>query len=186
MTTSPFGVARSAVPPVPGVVSDTGARNVELGTDHAEHHDNARPPVQRALRFEVTYPHPPAKVWRVITTREHLARWLMENDFAPEVGRKFQFRAKPVGGWDGIVHAQVLELEPERRLVLAWKSNVIDTKVTFLLEPVAGGTRLTLLHTGFEGFKPVMTSFILGMGWKGHLNNAIPALITTLEKEGRL
>jgi hypothetical protein len=24
------------------------------------------------------------------------------------------------------------------------------------------------------------------MGWKGHLNTAIPALITTLEKEGRL
>jgi uncharacterized protein YndB with AHSA1/START domain len=127
--------------------------------------------VQRALRFEVTYPHPPAKVWRVLTTRE---------------GRTFQFRAQPVGGWDGVVHGQVLELEPERRLVLAWRSNVIDTKVTFLLDPVAGGTRLTLLHTGFEGFKPVMTSFILGMGWKGHLNKAIPALITTLEKEGRL
>ena len=43
-----------------------------------------------------------------------------------------------------------------------------------------------MLHTGFEGFKPVMTSFILGMGWKGHLNTAIPALITALETEGRL
>ena len=166
------------------VHTDRASRSWELVAD--SHHDNPRPSVQRALRFEVIYPHSPAKVWRVLTTREHLARWLMENDFAPEVGRTFQFRAQPVGGWDGIVHGQVLELEPERRLVLAWKSNVIDTKVTFLLEPVAGGTRLTLLHTGFEGFKPFMTSFILGMGWKGHLNKAIPALITTLEKEGRL
>ncbi len=142
--------------------------------------------MKRALRFEVTYPHPPAKVWRVLTTREHIARWLMENDFAPEVGHRFQFRAQPVGGWDGVVHAEVLELEPERRLVLAWRSKVIDTKVTFLLEPVDGGTRLTLLHTGFKGLKPVMTSFILGMGWKGHILKAIPTLITTLEKEGRL
>jgi hypothetical protein len=58
--------------------------------------------------------------------------------------------------------------------------------VTFLLEPVGSGTRLTLIHTGFKWLKPVMTSFILGMGWKGHLNKAIPVLITTLEKEGRL
>ncbi len=59
-------------------------------------------------------------------------------------------------------------------------------EVTFLLEPAGSGTRLTLLHTGFTGLKPVLTSFILGMGWKGHLNKVIPALITTLEKEGRL
>ena len=142
--------------------------------------------MQRALRFEVTYPHPPSKVWRVLTTREHIARWLMENDFAPAVGHRFQFRAKPVGGWDGVVHAEVLELVPERRLVLAWKSNVIDTRVAFVLEPFDGGTRLTLTHTGFKGLKPVMTSFILGMGWKGHILKAIPRLITTLEQEGRL
>ena len=142
--------------------------------------------MRRALEFEVVYPHSPSKVWRVLTTREHLARWLMENDFVPEVGHHFQFRAQPVGGWDGIVHGEVLELVPERRLVLAWKSNVIDTKVAFVLEPVPGGTRLTLTHTGFRGFKPVMTSFILGMGWKGHVRKAIPELLAALENEGRL
>jgi uncharacterized protein YndB with AHSA1/START domain len=142
--------------------------------------------MERALRFEVTYPHPPAKVWRVITTSEHLARWLMPNDFEPRLGHRFQFRAKPVGGWDGVVHGEVLELVPERRLVLAWKSNVIDTKVTFLLEPSGTGTRLVLLHTGFKGLKPVMTSFILGMGWKGMVRNSIPTLMTQLESEGRL
>ena len=142
--------------------------------------------MERALRFEVTYPHPPAKVWRVLTTREHLARWLMQNDFEPRVGHKFQFRAKPVGGWDGIVNSEVLELVPERRLVITWTSNVIDTKVTFLLEPAGAGTRLTLLHTGFKGVKGVMTSFILGMGWKGMVKNRIPNLVTRLEQEGRL
>jgi len=142
--------------------------------------------MERALRFDVTYPHPPAKVWRVLTTREYLARWLMENTFEPRVGHRFQFRAKPVGGWDGIVNSEVLELVPERRLVLTWTSNVIDTKVTFLLEPAGSGTRLTLLHTGFKGMKGVMTSFILGMGWKGMVRNGIPNLVTTLENEGRL
>lgn len=142
--------------------------------------------MERALRFEETYPHPPAKVWRVLTTREHLARWLMHNDFEPRVGHKFQFRAKPVGGWDGIVKCEVLELVPERRLVITWTSNMIDTKVTFLLEPAGTGTRLTLLHTGFKGMKGVMTSFILGSGWKGMVRKGIPNLVTQLETEGRL
>jgi uncharacterized protein YndB with AHSA1/START domain len=142
--------------------------------------------MQRALRFEVTYPHPPAKVWRVLTTREHLASWLMPNDFEPRVGHCFQFRAKPVGGWDGIVNSEVLELVPERKLVLTWTSNVIDTTVSFLLEPEGSGTRLTLLHTGFKGMKGVMTSFILGMGWKGMVKKGIPDLVTRLEHEGRL
>jgi uncharacterized protein YndB with AHSA1/START domain len=142
--------------------------------------------MERALRFDATYPHPPAKVWRVLTTREHLARWLMQNDFEPRVGHKFQFRAQPVGGWDGIVNSEVVELVPERRLVITWTSNVIDTKVTFLLEPAGAGTRLTLLHTGFKGVKGVMTSFILGMGWKGMVKKRIPDLVTQLEQDGRL
>lgn len=136
--------------------------------------------MERALRFEAVYPYPPAKVWRVLTTQEHLAAWLMPNDFEPRVGHRFQFRSTPVGGWDGIVNCEVLELEPDRKLVLRWASNVIDTKVTFLLEREGGGTRLTLLHTGFTGIKGVMTSFILGMGWKGMVRKGIPDLIATL------
>ena len=142
--------------------------------------------MERALRFEAVYPHPPSKVWRVLTTQEHLARWLMQNDFQPRVGQTFQFRAKPVGGWDGIVNCEVLELIPERRLVITWNSNVIQTKVTFLLEPEGAGTRFTLLHTGFKGMKGVMTSLILGMGWKGMVRDRIPLLIDALESEGRL
>ena len=102
--------------------------------------------MERALRFEEIYPYPPAKVWRVLTTREHLAAWLMPNDFEPRVGHKFRFTSKPMGGWDGIVNCEVLELIPERRLSITWTSNMIDTKVTFLLEPFDGGTELTLIH----------------------------------------
>jgi uncharacterized protein YndB with AHSA1/START domain len=137
--------------------------------------------MERALRFEVTYPHSPAKVWKVLTTREHLAAWLMANDFEPRVGHKFRFTAKPMGGWDGIVDCTVLELVPERKLAITWTSNMIDTKVTFLLEPEGAGTRLTLLHTGFRGMKGVMISYILGSGWKGMVNRGIPALVARLE-----
>jgi uncharacterized protein YndB with AHSA1/START domain len=73
----------------------------------------------------------------------------MPTDFAPRVEHRFRFVSKPVGGWVGIVNCEVLELEPNRRLVYTWKSNMLDTKVTFMLELEGTGTRLRLEHTGF-------------------------------------
>jgi uncharacterized protein YndB with AHSA1/START domain len=135
----------------------------------------------RNLRFEMVYPYPPETVWKAITTREAIAEWLMENDFEPRVGHRFQFRAKPMPGWSGIVDAEVLELEPPRRMVLAWRSEVIDTRVTFQLVPVASGTRLVLEHDGFRGMKAMMVSMILGSGWKSILRDGLPQAIERME-----
>ena len=54
------------------------------------------------IKFDVHYEQPPEKIWRAITDSETLAKWMMPNDFKPELGHEFQFRAKPMGGWDGI------------------------------------------------------------------------------------
>ena len=142
--------------------------------------------MERALRIEMVYPHSPAKVWHVLTTSEYIAQWLMPNDFAPKLGHKFQFRTKPRGKWDGIVNCEILEIIPERKLVFTWTSNMLDTRVTFLLEPVGTGTRLTLLHTGFSGFQPWLLSFLLGSGWKRHILKTVPVLISRLEQSGSL
>jgi uncharacterized protein YndB with AHSA1/START domain len=134
------------------------------------------------LVFEETYPHPPAAVWRALTEREAIAAWLMENDFEPRLGHRFRFRAKPVGGWDGIVESEVLELDPPRRLVISWKSNMLDTKVTFTLEPVGAGTRLRLVHSGFQGVKGMMLKYVLGSGWKGMVRKGIPDVAAKLAR----
>ena len=47
------------------------------------------------LVVERVFPHPPAKLWRALTESPLLAQWMMSNDFAPVVGRKFQFRNEP-------------------------------------------------------------------------------------------
>ncbi len=136
--------------------------------------------MKRNLSFEATYPHAPEKVWRALTEREAISQWLMENDFEARVGHRFQFRAKPQPGWSGIVSGEVLVVEPPRRLVYSWKTESIDTIVAFTLEPVPTGTRLTLVHDGFDGFKAVMISYILGSGWKGIVNTHIPNVIAKL------
>jgi uncharacterized protein YndB with AHSA1/START domain len=98
-------------------------------------------------------------VWKTLTTAALIARWLMPNDFAPVIGKRFTFRTKPMGDWDGVVNCEVLEVEPNRKLVYSWKggsdSNArygtkLDTLVTWTLTPVAGGTRLRLVHAGFR------------------------------------
>ncbi len=119
----------------------------------------------RTLVFEIVYPHPQEKVWAAVTDSASLAKWLMKNDFEPTVGRKFQFRAKPVMGWSGVVDCEVLELEPPRRMVWRWRSDQIDTTVTITLDRVDGGTRLRLVQDGFRGLRGMFVSWMM-RGWK--------------------
>ena len=140
--------------------------------------------MNRDLTFEAEYPHPIEKVWRAITERDAIRQWLMENDFEPRVGHRFQFRAQPQPRWDGIVHGEVLEVDPPRRLSYAWRSSAIDTRLTITLEPTAHGTRLRLEHTGFRGAKALMVSFILGSGWKKIVADRIPSVLASMRDDG--
>ena len=140
----------------------------------------------RDLRFEATYPHPIDKVWRAITEPDAIARWLMENDFAPRVGHRFRFTAPPQPGWDGIVNGEVLIVEPPSRLSYSWKGGPLDTVVTISLAAAPGGTRLILEHTGFRGPKALLVSLIMGRGWKGIVAKRIPAVIDQMVHGGDL
>lgn len=136
--------------------------------------------MKRDVRIEVTYPHPPEKVWRAISEKELVAKWLMPSDMEPVAGREFQFRTKPAHGWNGIVDCRVLEADPPRRLSYSWKSENLDTVVTWTLTPVAGGTKLTLEHRGFTGIKGLLLSFALGSGWKKHLTKTMRDVLAQL------
>lgn len=97
------------------------------------------------------YPHPPEKVWRALTQRELLAKWLMENDFEAVLGRDFTFHfCEPDDETKSAVACRVLEMEPPSRLVWAWRNEgeAHETRVEWSLRPENGGTRLTLRHIG--------------------------------------
>ena len=108
----------------------------------------------QAVSLEYDLPHPPAKVWRALTEPALVAAWLMPNDLKPEVGHAFQFRSTPMPHWDGLVSCEVQEVELHKRLRYSWRSGGpahLDTVVTWTLQPTpAGGTRLTLVHSGFQ------------------------------------
>lgn len=103
--------------------------------------------------------HPPAKVWRALTSGELMGRWLMPpTGFAPVEGTRFTFHTTPAGEWDGTIRCEVLEVIEGERLAYAWRGghignqgygSLLDTVVTFTLEPADGGTRLSVVHSGF-------------------------------------
>jgi uncharacterized protein YndB with AHSA1/START domain len=125
-------------------------------------------------------PYPPSRVWRALTDPERLARWLMPNDFAPEVGHRFTFRTQPRPGFDGIVHCEVLTLEPERLLRWAWRGATLDSTVTWTLMAEGRGTRLFFRHEGFDPDDPLQRQAltIMGRGWRSHIMHALEAELT--------
>lgn len=120
----------------------------------------------------------PEVVWRALTEPELLAEWLMPNDFAPVVGHRFTMQADPGPGFDGRVSAEVLALEPPRRMVWSWRGGPIDTTVEFVLDPVEGDrTALTVHQRGFVGVRAWVVSAILQLGWRALLGRRLPSAL---------
>jgi uncharacterized protein YndB with AHSA1/START domain len=104
----------------------------------------------RSVVMERVFAHAPEKVWRALTESPILAQWLMNNDFEPAVGRKFQFKHDPAPNWDGMIDCEVLVVDPLKRLSYSWGSMGLDSVVLFTLTPAEGGTHLRMEQSGFR------------------------------------
>lgn len=106
------------------------------------------------------FPHAPETIWKALTTGELIARWMMAADgFQAVVGNRFTYRTTPAGEWDGLIRCEVLDVVPNQRLVYSWRGgheanagygSKLDTVVTWTLTPTASGTRVRVVHSGFE------------------------------------
>lgn len=111
--------------------------------------------MKNTIQREVFFPQTRDQVWQAITHRDALADWMYPNDFEPRVGHRFTFRVppNPKVGFDGlVVRCEVLECQAPDRLVFSWSVGgpVVNTQVSFRLEPEGSGTRLFFEHTGFD------------------------------------
>ncbi len=107
-------------------------------------------PNLQPLVLERLFAHPPEKLWRALTESKLLAQWLMNNDFEPIPGRRFQFQAGVVEGWDGLITCQVQIVQPLQQLAYTWCALGLDSVVLFTLTPADGGTHLRMEHSGFR------------------------------------
>ena len=131
----------------------------------------------QAIVVEEVLPHALETIWKTLTTPALIGRWLNMTPvgFAPVKGARFTFQTTPAGGWDGVIHCEVLEVVPNERLVFAWRggheSNAgygapLDTVVTWTLSRTASGTRLRLVHSGFVSPRNDSALEKMGNGWK--------------------
>ncbi|GGB04868.1 activator of HSP90 ATPase [Brucella endophytica] len=106
----------------------------------------------RTVTVTREFDHPPEKLWRALTQPHLIAEWLMQNDFSPAVGHRFNLR----GEWGGVLDCEVLVVEPARTLSYTWNFAHDDpafdlrSVVTFTLTPTQGGTSLRVEQKGFR------------------------------------
>ncbi len=126
------------------------------------------------IKLDHFYAHAPARVWRALTTPEIHARWWAAGDVRAEVGHRFEL---DMGAW-GKQPCEVLAVEPERLLKYSFAPGLLDTTITWVLTPEGNGTRLTLLHEGFDVESPMGKKALEGMGkgWPGILARLDQAL----------
>lgn len=113
---------------------------------------NATATEVQTVTVERAIAHPPEKLWRALTQPHLIAEWLMQNDFSPELGHRFQLR----GEWGGVLDCEVFEIDPPRTLAYSWDfanddpAFALKSVVTFTLTPTADGTLLRMEQTGFR------------------------------------
>lgn len=117
---------------------------------------------------------PPERVFRAIASEE-IARWWGSDEMYRvtkwtgdlRVGGAWKSEGKGSDGRPFSVAGEFLEIDPPRKLVHTWRYDWDETKstttVTYRLDPIEGGTRVTVKHTGFGPQSPACLSH--GDGW---------------------
>ena len=113
---------------------------------------------------------PPERVFRALASKEVCDWWVRPGVFdtrewAGDVRVGGRWRASGMGnGRPYVLEGEFLEVDPPRKLVHTWLTvgaPGAPTTVTYLLEPLDGGTRITLRHSGI-GAPQVCTNICVG------------------------
>ncbi|MFI6218056.1 SRPBCC domain-containing protein [Nocardia brasiliensis] len=128
------------------------------------------------IEVDQFYPHPPAKVWRALTTPDLLARWLMEpTGFEPVSGNRFRMQARPIPevNFSGQIRGEVLEVVEPKLLRITWNDAAVTEDsgwvLSWQLHPEGKGTRMLFTHTGFDPDNPIsqLSRTRMSGGWPG-------------------
>ena len=137
------------------------------------------------IEKQVTYDVPRSRVWRALTDVAQFNKWFGVTLTSPfsagaEVNGKFthpKYERFTMTIW-------IETMEPERLFAFRWHPYAIEegvdyaaeptTLVTFTLEEVAGGTRLTIVESGFDAIPESRRAKAFSMnsnGWNGQIEN---------------
>ena len=123
----------------------------------------------KIVKREIVIDAPIAKVWKHITDPEKIAGWVMPNDFQAVAGKAFTLDCNV----QGAIACVVKEIDPPNKLVYSFTSKAIkiETLLTITLRVEGSGTRVALVHSGWDALPPSEQgiSDAFGDGWGGGL-----------------
>jgi uncharacterized protein YndB with AHSA1/START domain len=128
------------------------------------------------LSLDFQYTTSIEKVWSALTDSSKLAKWVMENDFKPVVGHRFQFRTQPTEYWSGIIDGEVLIVDAPNRLSYTFASGEEHT-VTWTLRDLGDGkVNLHLEQTGIGNAQGLEGAKYGWGNWCGELEKLLAEL----------
>ena len=142
----------------------------------------------------ITLHAPRARVWKAITDARQLGEWLWLNMSGDVVAGARLSGPVTYPGYEGAnVEMLVERVEPQRLVSWRWHPDAVDknvdfsnepmTLVTFELEEIEGGTRLTITESGFHQLPVVRRAKAFESndgGWKevsGSIEKTFNALV---------
>lgn len=133
-----------------------------------------------------------SRVWRAITEVSQFNQWFGVNLTTPFTPGGESSGRISIRNYEYLtLHIWIEAMDPERLFSFRWHPNAIDpnvdyqseptTLVTFTIEPVESGTRLTIVESGFDALPeprrvPAFTGN--GKGWSSQLENIRKFLVS--------
>ena len=139
------------------------------------------------VRRTISIKAPIDKVWAAITEAQHLARWFPQSAVLTDVS----VGAEGVFTWDGYEDfaVRIEELDPPHMIAYRWSNDnargvpttrIVDSQSTvfrFTLEPIEGGTQLTVVESGFGSLSDPAGSMESNRGgWNSELDELVAYL----------
>ena len=140
--------------------------------------------VKTAQNFKVTTP----VLWKAITEVQQMKKWFFPDipAFTPEVGFKTGFMVD--AGERKFLHLwEIIEVKQKKKIVYSWSYDGYKGKahVTFTLEDITEGSRLTLTHKIIEAFTDDIPEFTIEScknGWTYFINTSLKNYLTPAGK----
>lgn len=113
------------------------------------------------LLYEDVYDTDIDDLWQAITTRQRLARWMV--DYTGDLREGGTWAVATEGDEEPWATGKIAVCDAPRSFTTTWHATGEDpTHLTVTLEAVGGGTRMQLVHTGIR-------SIFYGAGWQTYL-----------------
>lgn len=109
------------------------------------------------VEARITIAAPPERVWRFLTSDEHVPQWLGCMRYRKGIGNVFYMQQdeakRKADDISGATHCEILELNEPYEFVFSWYlPETPATTVRIHLEASDDGTEVALIHDGWDQF----------------------------------